>query len=76
MERLGVKTEAKVLRKLNDATLWYLANRGNSFVETMLKNYQEAIVALSYTPTIGRVVRNTSTREYRSFVIHKKCILV
>lgn len=76
MERLSVKTDARVFRKLNNATLWYLANRDNSFVETMLKNYREAVMALSYTPTIGRVERRTSTREYRSFVVHRKCIVV
>lgn len=76
MERLGVKTEARVIRKLNNAALWYLENRDSTFVETMLKNYQEAVTALSYTPTIGRVIRKTSTREYRTYVAHKKCILV
>lgn len=76
MECLGAKTEVRVFRKLNNATLWYLENRDSTFVETMLKNYQEAVTALSLTPTIGRVVRKTSTREYRSYVVHKKCILV
>lgn len=76
MERLSVKTEARVFRKLNNATLWYLENLDRSFVETMLKNYQEAVTALSYIPTIGRVVRKTSTREYRTFIAHKRCILV
>lgn len=76
MERLIVKTEARVFRKLNNATLWYLENRDDSFVKTMLNNYQEAVTALSYTPTMGSVVRKTSTREYRTYVAHKKCILV
>ncbi len=76
MERLGVKTEARVFRKLNNATLWYLENRDSSFVETMLKNYQEAVTTLSYFPTVGRTVRKTTTREYRAYVAHKKCILV
>lgn len=76
MERLSIKTEARVFRKLNNATLWYLENLDCSFVETMLKNYQEAVSTLSYIPTIGRVARKTATREYRTFVAHKKCIIV
>ncbi|MCQ2202353.1 MAG: hypothetical protein MJZ27_09735 [Bacteroidales bacterium] len=76
MESLSVKTEARVIRKLNNATLWYLENRDRSFVETMLKNYQEAVVSLSHTPTMGNVVRKNQTREYRTYVVHKKCILV
>lgn len=76
MERLGVKTEARVIHKLNNATLWYMANRDVSFVKAMLKNYQKAVATLSYIPTMGRVVRRTSTREYRTYVAHKKCILV
>lgn len=52
MERLGIKTEARVIRKLNNATMWYLENRDGRFVETMLTNYQEAVTALSYTPTL------------------------
>lgn len=76
MERHSVKTEARVFRKLNNAALWYLENRDGRFAKTMLKNYQEAVAVLSYTPSIGSVVRKTSTREYRTYVAHKKCILV
>lgn len=76
MERLGVKTEARVFRKLNNATLWYLENLDSSFVKTMLKNYQEAVTIISCIPTIGRVAKKTATREYRTYVVHKKCIIV
>lgn len=76
MEHLGVKTEARVFRKLNNATLWYMENRDSSFVKTMLKNYQKAVTTLSYIPTIGSVVRTTPTREYRKYIAHKKCVLI
>ena len=73
MAQLVVKWSKKALKKFDDKALWYLANCGESFVKTFVRDVESSVNAISQMPGIG-VERKTSVhRTYRLYHNHPHC---
>ena len=75
MARLVVKWHNKALRKLDDQSLWYLANCGKIFVRTFVANVKGSVETISGMPGIGVLRKQTPTRTYRLYHNHPQCAI-
>ena len=75
MAQLVVKWSNRALRKLDDQSLWYLANCGEIFVKTFVENVRNSVETISGMPGIGVLRKQTSTRTYRLYHHHPKCAI-
>ena len=75
MAQLVVKWSNRALRKLDDQSLWYLANCGNIFVKTFVANVKSSVETISGMPEIGVLRKQTQTRTYRLYYNHPKCAI-
>lgn len=75
MEKLAIRISRQAAKAVSNQILWYISNRGKSFVKTLSKNITTDIEAIASTPTIGRIIPSKGKREYRIFISHKKCLI-
>lgn len=73
MAQLVIKWSRKALKKLDNKSLWYLANCGEAFVKSFAKDVNETVAVISCSPGIGRMKKESKTFTYRLYANHPRC---
>ena len=55
---------------------WYLFNVGQQFVNTINDNMGKTIELVSKSPSVGKLIKKSNEKTYRSILTHKKTRII
>lgn len=73
MRRIHISAKAK--RSIQRQMIWYLNNAGATFVNTMIRNFEDAFDSLATMPTIGREYGIINNHKILQFPVKRKSVV-
>lgn len=65
----------RAIRRLDEKSLWYLANCGEAFVRSFVQNVKESVDLIAHMPSVGIKHKLVGERQYRRYINHPRCFI-